>query len=648
MIIEKITVNNFRVFSGIHEISLIPQEDNNHSKPVILFGGLNGSGKTSILTAVRLTIFGKRAFGSNLSKIEYAQVLKEHSHTSETVLVSDDTFIEVCFQYVKQGQKTKFRVRRHWSTQSGQEDITIYENGFALSELSNEQAQSFLFDLIPIGVADLFFFDGEKIKELAEEQDNQILADALKKMVGIDFIERAIADLSVILSSKKKNMLSKEDEDVIDKTDELIQHLDAEIEEIEEKIGQYKDQLQIDSAELGRLNDRFREEGGDWYNSRDILISQQAELEASKKMLESNCHQVFKSQFPFALAPKFMRKLFAEIEQTRQRTDAIVFNEFLVEKSSLLKGTLSDEQLINVVETLKSKVCESKLDFVTPTVMNKVATLQRNYVKDSNALVNQLNQLEVVDEQLDDLGKNLARVPAQDTLKNHFDSVTKQEIKLVTIKQSLSILQDQMKNKVHEVIKATHVLERLLQRADSDAQKDNMIDIAESTMNGLNNLSNSLLKQKVIEIQKFFKESFQRMSRKEDMKFNVEINPDDFSVTLISDGGLKIDKKRLSSGEKQIYALAILEALGKASGRRLPFIIDTPLGRLDSEHRSKIVNEFFPKVNEQVIILSTDTEVDEAFFADLEPAISRSYEIVYDSESGSSNVVEGYFWRNES
>jgi DNA sulfur modification protein DndD len=135
------------------------------------------------------------------------------------------------------------------------------------------------------------------------------------------------------------------------------------------------------------------------------------------------------------------------------------------------------------------------------------------------------------------------------------------------------------------------------------------------------------------------------MARKDDMDLSIKIEPSNFNVELVSDNGQLIDKKRLSAGEKQIYALAILEALGKASGRKLPFIIDTPLGRLDSKHRQKIVKEFFPKVNDQVIILSTDTEVDEAFFRDLEPHISKSYELKYDSSSGSSSVLSGYFWR---
>jgi DNA sulfur modification protein DndD len=119
-------------------------------------------------------------------------------------------------------------------------------------------------------------------------------------------------------------------------------------------------------------------------------------------------------------------------------------------------------------------------------------------------------------------------------------------------------------------------------------------------------------------------------------------------IDLIDINGNKVNKKLISSGEKQIYALAMLEALGKTSGKDLPFIIDTPLGRLDSNHRSKLVNNFFPVIGDQVIILSTDTEVDEKFYKDLDPFVKASYEIKYKDGNNSSTVTEGYFWKQKS
>jgi DNA sulfur modification protein DndD len=89
----------------------------------------------------------------------------------------------------------------------------------------------------------------------------------------------------------------------------------------------------------------------------------------------------------------------------------------------------------------------------------------------------------------------------------------------------------------------------------------------------------------------------------------------------------------------------MLEALGRTSGRNLPIIIDTPLGRLDSKHRTKLVKNYFPTASHQVLILSTATELDEDVYSELSPEISHAFSVDYDSQQGCSEYNEGYFWR---
>jgi DNA sulfur modification protein DndD len=163
----------------------------------------------------------------------------------------------------------------------------------------------------------------------------------------------------------------------------------------------------------------------------------------------------------------------------------------------------------------------------------------------------------------------------------------------------------------------------------------------------MTSLSDSLIQSKVSQLESEFNNVFKRLTRKDDMAYQAKIDRINFMIDLVDKNGNKINKKLISSGEKQIYALAMLEALGKTSGKDLPFIIDTPLGRLDSNHRSKLVNNFFPVIGEQVIILSTDTEVDEQFYKDLNPFVKTAYEIKYKDGNNSSTVTEGYFWNHD-
>jgi len=165
--------------------------------------------------------------------------------------------------------------------------------------------------------------------------------------------------------------------------------------------------------------------------------------------------------------------------------------------------------------------------------------------------------------------------------------------------------------------------------------REMLIDFAEETK----------IRRLAILEQEFIK-SFGKLARKDDMSISAKIDPTSFDVNLIDKYGKTINKRRLSAGEKQIYAIAMLEALGRTSGRNLPIIIDTPLGRLDSNHRDNLVKNYFPTASHQVLILSTDTEIDEDFYAALSPEVSHAFSVTYDSNRGSSEFSEGYFWRN--
>ncbi len=137
---------------------------------------------------------------------------------------------------------------------------------------------------------------------------------------------------------------------------------------------------------------------------------------------------------------------------------------------------------------------------------------------------------------------------------------------------------------------------------------------------------------------------FRELSRKEDFIFRAQIDETELSITLFDRQDNIIPKENLSAGEQQMFAIALIWALRQLSGRPYPVVIDTPLGRLDSDHRENLVNQYFPHVSHQVILFSTDTEVDQTYFKELQQHISHSYHLNYDSSLGATTVSKGYFW----
>ncbi|MDF5723456.1 MAG: DNA sulfur modification protein DndD, partial [Rhizonema sp. PD37] len=141
-------------------------------------------------------------------------------------------------------------------------------------------------------------------------------------------------------------------------------------------------------------------------------------------------------------------------------------------------------------------------------------------------------------------------------------------------------------------------------------------------------------------------ECFRYLLHKSDLVHRVAIDTHNFSLSLYDLQSLRVAKHRLSAGEKQLLAIAFLWGLARVSGYRLPVAIDTPLGRLDSSHRSNLVERYFPSASHQVILLSTDTEIGEKEVQTLRQneAIAREYLLKYDSSNRQTNIEPGYFW----
>ena len=91
----------------------------------------------------------------------------------------------------------------------------------------------------------------------------------------------------------------------------------------------------------------------------------------------------------------------------------------------------------------------------------------------------------------------------------------------------------------------------------------------------------------------------------------------------------------------------MLWALARASGRPLPMIVDTPLARLDSAHRKLLLEHYFPRASHQILLLSTDTEIDQAAFGELRPYVAHAYRLEFDFTEAATAISRGYFWTGD-
>jgi DNA sulfur modification protein DndD len=151
--------------------------------------------------------------------------------------------------------------------------------------------------------------------------------------------------------------------------------------------------------------------------------------------------------------------------------------------------------------------------------------------------------------------------------------------------------------------------------------------------------------RKIDRLSAYITESFRFLLRKQTLVERILIDPVTFAITLYDSAGQAIAKQRLSEGEKQIFAISVLWGLARASARPLPAVIDTPMARLDATHRQHLVERYFPNASHQVVIFSTDTEVDREYYRSLQPAMARAYHLNYDEDAKRTVGEEGYFWK---
>ncbi|ELQ6261748.1 DNA sulfur modification protein DndD [Cronobacter malonaticus] len=659
MLIKQLVLHNFRVFNGTHTIDLAPRKrphEVNH-RPIVLFGGLNGAGKTSILSAIRLALYGRLAFGLATQQQDYIEQLSSLIHNGANYIEQpEEAAVELTFTYNKGGHEAEFTVKRAWK--KGKKDrLSLQQDGQPLTELDYDQCQGFLNELIPHGIADLFFFDGEKIAELAEDESGNILRTAVRRLLGLDLISKLRNDLMIFVKRQQSSQLASSQQQQIAELEKQSKELACQAEELLEEADFARTRIEFLSKDIIRYEGLLNAQGGAFAQTKAQEKQKVDTLLKDKERLEKALRQECDGSLPYALAPNILAQLLERVA-----------NETLIKQTQSFEKELGQflDKLKSDIALRSSTTIKIATEAITDNLEEYMATkpkgellfdisereagmLQQSIEKDSKKAWQRFDlyrtQLVETEQQLEQAAANIARAPEDDQLIDLFEKLRDLDKQREKQRQKyLSLLEDAKKIKQQQ-LDCVRQIQKMHDVARSQHGFNSAFKNAQETINLLDRYSDVLTQARVKTLSANFELAYRKLARKEDLQLSAHINPETFDVELINEQGSVINRKLLSAGEKQIYAIAILEALAKTSGRDLPVIIDTPLGRLDSKHRDKLINHYFPEASHQVVLLSTDTEVDERYFVDqLRDDISHAYEIVFNAHTKSSVLKPGYFW----
>lgn len=653
MILDELVLHNFGLYRGRQIVDLSPKKA---TRPVILVGALNGGGKTTFLDALRLVLYGRRAITSNRQDQAYDDYLQACIHRG--VSSTEGAALEIAFRMYSDGTEQLYRVHRSWTVKNKtlRERVEVTVNGLfepALTESWAERVE----EILPLKLSQFFFFDGEKLEALADiERSREVLREAIHALLGLDLVDQLTTDLKILERRQREQLLTADARTDIGPLKAELERADSEVQRLLLGRGEQSNLVSRSKADLKKAERQYAQDGGPLRERLTTLTSERAHNAKLLQDYKAQLTEIAEGATPLLLVKKHIDALMVGGDAAIS-ADALV--AVLDERDAQILAALTTAGDLGAAHLkILAKVLEADRRQRKATA-RKAASLPGIGRSSGHAVLTELGNVEgkvratldafrKVTTRLLGIDRELAQVPAEDAIQASRDNLQACEKQLFRAEAALhaadEILERARAIRERAMTSYSNALEKDVDRQQQGDVNARLTERAAEIRDVL-----AIFRQRVAErhaqrIAALIAESFQHLHRKSGVVERIEIDPVTFGMMIFGHDHQPLPPERLSAGERQLLAVATIWAILKASGRPLPLVIDTPLGRLDSEHRQFFVERFLPRASHQTILLSTDTEIDTRELARLKPYIGHSYIIEYDAASRSSTIENGYFW----
>ena len=658
MLITSIILENYGSYINHNVIDM----ECKPNKPIVLIGGLNGNGKTTLLESIMVALYGKISLGIHTTQKDYdglilARMHRSRGHKAKNMAVS------LTFRFNHDGCNDLYTVTRSWVRDEGKisESLSVEKNKQLLQNMDEDQWRQFIGGLIPYGIAKLFFFDGEKITRIAQwdkNGNNLELKKSFDILLGTELVKKLKSDLEVYLMrkigkvdptlKKQHDELSSEKDEIRDTIKIMKSELDRKIEDRDKLVRKIKD-----------LEDDILDVGG-WYSkNRENMIKTRSILGTKVHAARENIHEILNEHIPIHLLPKSFvnqieKHLSDDIQLLGGNSAQIIINKNLEKLKNDIKNNkltyISKSEFSSIFKTFDelSQMCDCKgipyFD-LSPNERNDILYC----ISNSSNIEDQIQKysLDYTDQKtkLNSIESDIANIPKDDEIGPKISRLNdaQQEIgalgvEITDIKRNIASKESNLKiiqSRLIKLIKFTHNKEK----------NDTGVDLATRMQKALDLYHSGLKITKVALLEKNLTDSIKILMRKK-MIQRVSIDPETFAIDVYDAYGESMPGGLLSMGESQIIGTALLWALAKTTGRPLPFVIDTPLGRLDGIHRSKLLKSFYPHASHQTVLFSTDSEIGYKEYQTLKNSVSHTYLLAHSESLSTTSIINGYFQEN--
>ena len=658
MKIKKIILYNIGPYIDRNIFDLSSDENRN----IVLIGGKNGAGKTTFFKSIKTCLYGCRVWGFEAPGKEYYSIIENLLNSKLQYDVSARGYVELELEFNNGKQIDVYRLHREWEKKKkGVDEVfLIYKDDDLLDAESQSNFINYLLSIIPPDMFNFYFFDGESIADFfLGNSGGKNFKNAFLKLYGLDTLSLMVENFERYF---KKKDGSNTTYFAYQEAKKKLSSCEDDIERMHEQLKTLENDIDLLQIKLQALYKEYSKSGGvslaDWKEINANLTKEEAKREEINKWLKETANHYL----PFLIVKKQMQDLLARLEHEQEAKNRRAICEALQEENiqkALLnflneKGIAesSSEEIVQFLRTIfvgneEQKVLfdlsNSQINRLIAQIYEKLDFEQQLIIKASRALELSLKNTKKLREQL-----SASSIDGYEEYSEQKEKIEKalMDFKLKTEKlvQDIAVKDVEKMQLNSEFNKAKEAYEKML-------KSKSISELSSRAIGVYTLLEEELIARQGKILQHAFIECFSAIINKDNfidgivIDKNINVIPYKFiDVTFLqienylrinakthflemfdSKYLIEINKLRLgekenimlpspitapfSQGERQVYIMSLYLALLKTSKKDIPFFIDTPFARIDSNHRAKIVEEFFNKISNQMFILSTDEEI---------------------------------------
>ena len=693
MKINNIILHNFGSYEGTTNFDTRPCDGRN----IVLIGGKNGAGKTTLFTAMRLCLYGYKSMGYKNPNSFYNRAVVKLINNTAKITKPTTTFVTMCIELNNGQGMDSFLLTRKWElNESLIETFSVLKNGADLSADEIADFEKYVVSLIPPELFNLYFFDGEKIANFfMDEGSNTRIKEAFLTLCGYDTFDIMRKNFKRIRAGIPTSAPAL-DEYIVAK--DALASAESLYHDLTDRLKACVDAIADCEATLDAEEKEYHQKGGiteeEWNQKLYTLKEEEKKRETYNALLKKWANDVI----PFIMLRKQILALKAQIENENQALKYTYFCEVLNSPAvqTLVKDKLAEIDSAAFADFGTEKEPILNLSFEQNSLIlaqiNTILSFEQDKVeKCKKAIKRSLNLTAKIRKEIE----SSSITSVQEYMKRRAQLFEEKSALLVQRVE----LEQQLVAQKEALTLAEQQLGKVQTRLEEELKKASINDISARAIVMLDKLQEILYRRQIDKVENCFRKEIRTLMRKThfiddiyiDDNFNTHIyrtekvsiekirkalktnteeqllafwgakamqtlykkaNSNDYndmckyfeSVDIKSLSlQIEIDKASLSNGEKQIFIMALYYSLVSLCNHELPFVIDTPFARIDTEHRHNISKHFFSELKGQVFILSTNEEINSSHVQILKDKIAATYMLENSDNKRTVVVKNSYF-----